>query len=75
MKIVVFWDIPPCSPVEVHLRLPLTGYLLRLLFDPEDGGSIFIRNFEGLLLDYTVLHPEDRTPPDDFYEKATLYIL
>jgi hypothetical protein len=33
----------------------LAGYLLGLLFNPEDGGSIFLRNGE-LLPDYEALH-------------------
>jgi hypothetical protein len=35
------WDVTPCRPVEVHQRF--TGTYC-LLFDPEDGGSAFIRN-------------------------------
>jgi hypothetical protein len=33
------------------------GFLLGLLFDIEDAGSIFPRNVDNLLPDYTVLHP------------------
>jgi hypothetical protein len=33
--------------------------LLDLLFDPEDGGSIFLRNFGKLLPDYWLHIPED----------------
>jgi hypothetical protein len=32
--------------------------LLRLLFDPDDGGNIFLWNFSKLLPDYMVLHPK-----------------
>jgi hypothetical protein len=32
--------------------------LLGLLFHPEAGGSIFLRNLSEFLPDYTALHPE-----------------
>jgi hypothetical protein len=35
MKNSFFWDIPPCRKAV---------FLLALLFDPEDGADIFIRN-------------------------------
>jgi hypothetical protein len=33
MKSAVFWDITPCSPLKILLGL----------FDPEDGGDMFLR--------------------------------
>jgi hypothetical protein len=38
-----------CSPASA-------GFLFNLLFDPEDGGDMFLRNF-GLCPKYTVLQP------------------
>jgi hypothetical protein len=35
---------------------PSAGFLLGLLFDPEDGGYMFIRNV-GLSPNYTTLQP------------------
>jgi hypothetical protein len=35
----------------------LAGFLLAILFDPEDGSSKFLLNVGGLLPDYTALHP------------------
>jgi hypothetical protein len=31
-------------------------FLLGLFFGPEDGGDIFFRNVNGLLMDYTALY-------------------
>jgi hypothetical protein len=33
------------------------GFLLDLLFYPEDGGSTFLRNVSELLLDYAAFYP------------------
>jgi hypothetical protein len=33
------------------------GFLPGLLFDPEDGGDMFVRNVSWLETDYTVLNP------------------
>jgi hypothetical protein len=41
---------------RTHLLLALG--LLGLLFHPEVGGSIFLRNLTEFLPDYTALHPE-----------------
>jgi hypothetical protein len=41
--------------ITFTFRLFLAGYLLGLLFNPEDGGCTFIRNF-GKLSDYTASH-------------------
>jgi hypothetical protein len=43
----IFWDVTPCCPTESHrnhrlLLLLLTGYLLGLIFQPEDAGSTFV---------------------------------
>jgi hypothetical protein len=68
----IFWDIKPCSPFKVNRRfggnisppssgrskachLPHDGFLLRL-FDPEDGGTMFLRNIGWLSTDYTALY-------------------
>jgi hypothetical protein len=60
MQSSVFWDVTPCSPLEVnrHFRgtagskfnnqacyLFHAGFLLSLFFDPEGGGDISLRNF------------------------------
>jgi hypothetical protein len=37
-----FWDVTPSSSVDVHQRFGGT-YGFGLLFDPEDGGSMFLR--------------------------------
>jgi hypothetical protein len=49
MKITIFWNVMPCRLVDVHwcfgankasaCLLPYAGYLLGLLFNPEDGNS------------------------------------
>jgi hypothetical protein len=86
MKSNIFWDITPCSPLNVnrrfggtyHLHLPgrrinrarnqcesrwqtwlcfHPDFLLCLLFDPEDGGDMFLRNVGGHSTDYTALYP------------------
>jgi hypothetical protein len=33
------------------------GFLCGLHFNPEDGGSVFLKNVSGLLPDYSLLHP------------------
>jgi hypothetical protein len=38
-------------------HLLIAGFLLGLLFDPEDGVGTFFRNVNGLSPNYTVLHP------------------
>jgi hypothetical protein len=61
MKRSIFWDIMPCTALEVNRRFGATCHLylqpealltarffLVLFFDPEDGGNIFLRNV-GLL--------------------------
>jgi hypothetical protein len=38
-------------------KLRVTGFILGLLFDPEDGGDTFLRNVGGLLPNYMELEP------------------
>jgi hypothetical protein len=47
------WKIWPSKQV--------TNKKLCFLVDPEDGGSIFLRNSDKFLRDYTALYPERRT--------------
>jgi hypothetical protein len=46
-------------PSACHLSIP--GFLLGLLFYPEDGGDAFLRNVDGTLLNYTALEPRRST--------------
>jgi hypothetical protein len=40
----IFLGVTPCNPVEVH-----ACWLLVLIFDPDDGGSTFLLNFDRIL--------------------------
>jgi hypothetical protein len=50
MKSSIFWDITPCSPLNVipgfggTCHLLQAGFLLGLSFSPEDGGDMFLPN-------------------------------
>jgi hypothetical protein len=58
MKSIIFWDITPCSLLKVIIRFGGTYHLhlqarfptsfhsgiLLGLFDPEDGGDMYLRN-------------------------------
>jgi hypothetical protein len=45
MKRNIFWDMTPCSPLSFNLPATcLLAGLLKLFFDPEDGGDMFLRN-------------------------------
>jgi hypothetical protein len=44
----VFWDITPCSAMEVNLALIAACHMLvfhTFLFIPDDEGDILLRNF------------------------------
>jgi hypothetical protein len=59
MNSSVFWDITPCSPLNVNRRFGgiCRPYLfLGLFFDPEDEGEIFPRKLLWLSADYTTLY-------------------
>jgi hypothetical protein len=47
---------PSKKPARSSCCLLLTGFFLGLLFNPEDGGDIFLENVK-LSLDYTALQP------------------
>jgi hypothetical protein len=53
MKSRVFWDVVPCSHVEVDRRF--RGGTASIMED--DGGSTHLRNVGLLQRDYTALHP------------------
>jgi hypothetical protein len=50
------------------------GFLFCLIFNPEDGADILLRNTGWLSADYTTLYPEDRTVRNDRCENLTLYM-
>jgi hypothetical protein len=48
---------PSVFPAAKKRVIPLAVKFRGLSFDPEDGGSAFLRNVCQLVLDYTVSHP------------------
>jgi hypothetical protein len=52
----------------MYAKAVLVDFLHGLLFNPEDGGSMFLQNVYGLLPDYTALMPEDSTLPSSMKE-------
>jgi hypothetical protein len=61
VHVASFVRVEELSQVNQHKArkscLLLTGLLLHLLFDPEDGGNMFLQNVGGLLPNNTVLQP------------------
>jgi hypothetical protein len=59
MKSLVLWDIIPCSLSKDILACYLlhAGFLLRLFFDPEDGGKMFLQNVYQLSTHYMMFYP------------------
>jgi hypothetical protein len=60
MRSSVLWDITPYSPLKVSRHFGGT-LLLGLLFDPEDGGDMFLRTSGEFQLTSRRYIPEDRT--------------
>lgn len=68
-KSSVFWNTMPGSSLRVKwtfgwkyllsLLLAACRFLAYIIFDPEDGGNIFLRNVSSLLADYMTYIPED----------------
>jgi hypothetical protein len=64
-KSTIFWDVTPCNLVEIFWRfggtysvcLPAASFSY-LFSEPEDGDSMFLRNFRKLLPRYTASHPK-----------------
>jgi hypothetical protein len=57
-NIFIFGKLSCVKMLELSNRsLGLAAFLLGLLFDPEDDGSMFLRNIGVLGWGYTVLHP------------------
>jgi hypothetical protein len=51
LKSTIFWDITPCRPLKVNdvsedllATYFHAGFFLGLIFGPEDGGDMFLRN-------------------------------
>jgi hypothetical protein len=63
MKIIVFWDVAPCSLIEVYQRFRGTYCIHH--HSPDDGGSKHLRNVGKFLPDYTAQHPR-RQPSSSF---------
>jgi hypothetical protein len=56
MSEVMFLVLPRTPKREEDIR-GIATYLLGLLFEPEDGGSTFLRNVCKLVAKYTMLSP------------------
>jgi hypothetical protein len=52
MKSSIFWDSESSACYLLHAI-----FLRGLVFDPEDGGDMFLRNFGYILKDYMELYP------------------
>jgi hypothetical protein len=55
---------PDCSggkPATNRLSYGAAFFLTDLLFNPENGGDVFLRNVGRLLQDYTALYPRKET--------------
>jgi hypothetical protein len=57
MSMLIFWVVPPCGLVNRYLHFGGTY----CLFSPEEGGSVFLRNFGGYLQVHTALLPKIST--------------
>jgi hypothetical protein len=58
-----FRDITPCSPLKsqpTRLATYFHAGIFLGLFDPDDGGDMFLRNVAWLSTDYTALYPTER---------------
>jgi hypothetical protein len=55
-KTTVFWDVAPCSLIEVYRRF--RGAYCLLMHRPDDGGSMHLWNVLQLLRDYTAQYPK-----------------
>jgi hypothetical protein len=55
LKSTIFWNVMPCSLVEIYVSGPLC--LLSFLFHPDDGGSMFLQNTGKLLPNCVVSLP------------------
>jgi hypothetical protein len=61
MKMTVFWDVAPCSLVEVYRRFRGTFFLHHQSDQPDDGGSKYLWNVGKLLADYTAQYLEGQS--------------
>jgi hypothetical protein len=63
-----YWHLPETYRLHLHSRslsqasnqqeASNNGCLLDLLYNPKDGGNIFLRNVTKLLPDHTAIHPK-----------------
>jgi hypothetical protein len=63
MKSTIFWDVTPCSLVEIYRRFLLVSWLRDLLFEPENWNSNFLPSFSKLLTRLRRQILEDSTLP------------
>jgi hypothetical protein len=57
VKRVFLYDVAPCNLVDVYRRSILTDRLRGLIFDLENGDSMFLRNVGELPPNCTRFHP------------------
>jgi hypothetical protein len=56
MKAAILWDIALFGPFEGTYEVAL-WFLVQLIFDTEDGGDTYLRNFD-FYKDITTLYPK-----------------
>jgi hypothetical protein len=59
LNILILWDVTPCNLVCMYQHLKRAYFLCHNLFNPEDGGRMFLRNVSMCtsIPDYLTSHP------------------
>jgi hypothetical protein len=61
------WDIIPCNPCNSACYLLHANFLRGLIFDPEYGGNMLLRNAVRLSVEYMALCPRRQNSSSDCF--------